>query len=245
MHDPRTSIIEERLRDINKVVVVTSGKGGVGKSLIASMLALALSKKGFKTGLFDIDFTSPTTHVVLGVSNLQPKEDKGIIPPEIHGVKYMSLVFYIAEKAAPLRGSDLSNVLIELLAVTRWGKLDFLIIDMPPGISDPLLDVLKYVDEACFLVVTTPSKMAFETVRRLLTLLNDLEANVLGVIENMRIRESSYIEDEVKLLGKRFLGAIHFDEEIEDALGDVNTLLKTKFMKELEEIIEKNQGIFH
>lgn len=245
MHDPRISIIEERLKDINKIVVVASGKGGVGKSLIASMLALALSKKGFKTGLFDIDFTSPTTHIVLGISNLQPKEDKGIIPPEIHGVKYMSLIFYISKQAAPLRGPDLSNVLIELLAITRWGKLDFLIIDTPPGISDLLLDTLKYINEACFLIVTTPSKMAFETVRRLLILLDGLGADVLGVIENMRIKKTRYIEDEVKLLGKRFLGAIHFDNEIEDSLGNINTLLKTRFMKELEDIIIKNQAIFY
>jgi ATP-binding protein involved in chromosome partitioning len=237
MHDPRISIIEGRLKRIGKVIAVSSGKGGVGKSLFASALALALTKKGYRTGLFDIDFTSPTTHVVLGAANLNPMEDKGLVPPEIHGLKYMSLVFYVGNRAIPLRGADLSNVLVEMLATTLWGDLDFLVIDMPPGMSDLLLDVIKYVSKAQFIVVTTPSKMAFETVRRLLNLLRDLKISILGVIENMKMNESNYIKREVKSLGEKFLGEIHFDSGLEKALGDIKSLLKTSFMYELEEII--------
>ncbi len=237
MYDPRISIIEKRLKKIGKVIAVSSGKGGVGKSLFASALALALTKKGFRTGLFDIDFTSPTTHVVLGAANLSPRESKGLIPPKIHGLKYMSLVFYIGNRSIPLRGADLSNVLVEMLATTLWGNLNFLVIDMPPGMSDLLLDVIKYLSKTHFLIVTTSSKMAFETVRRLLNLLRDLRVPILGVIENMKMDDSNYIEREVKSLGEKFLGEIRFDSGLEKALGDVKSLLKTRFMNEIEEVI--------
>lgn len=244
MYDPRMSIIEKRLKKIGKVIAVSSGKGGVGKSLFASTLALALTKKGFRTGLFDIDFTSPTTHVVLGAANLSPRENKGLIPPKIYGLKYMSLVFYIGNRAMPLRGADLSNVLVEMLATTLWGNLNFLVIDMPPGMSDLLLDVIKYVGKTKFLIVTTPSKMAFETVRRLLTLLRDLRVTILGVIENMKMDDSNYIKREVESLGEKFLGEIHFDSGLEKALGDIKSLLKTSFMKEIEEtMLAKNPEI--
>ena len=237
MLDPRLSIIDKRLGNIDKIIVVLSGKGGVGKSLIASVLSLIFTRKGFKTGLFDLDFTSPTTHIVLGVNNLHPTEDKGVVPPEIYGIKYMSLIFYLGNQISPLRGTDLSNAFLELLAITRWGSLNFLIIDMPPGISDLMLDVLKYIKRASFLVVTSPSKMAFETVKKLIILLRNLKAPIIGVIENMKISSSAYIKREVKALGENFLGEIHFDAGVESALGNANKLLKTRFAKELEKII--------
>ena len=237
MLDPRLSIIDKRLGNIDKIIVVLSGKGGVGKSLIASVLSLIFAREGFKTGLFDLDFTSPTTHIVLGVNNLYPTEDKGIVPPEIYGIKYMSLIFYLGNQISPLRGTDLSSAFLELLAITRWGNLNFLIMDMPPGISDLMLDVLKYIKRANFLIVTSQSKMAFETVKKLINLLRNLKAPIIGVIENMKISSSTYIKREVKALGENFLGEIHFDAEVENSLGNVNKLLKTRFAKELEKIL--------
>jgi len=239
MYDPRLSIIGERLSGINRIIVVSSGKGGVGKSLIASTISLLLARRGFKVGLLDLDFTSPTTHVVLGVTGMQPSEDRGIVPPTVHGIKYMSLIFYLGERLAPLRGSELSNALLEVLSVTLWGSIDFLMIDMPPGISDLMLDVLKYVRGASFLVVTSPSRMAFETVRKLLLLLKSLKAPVIGVIENMKMDESEYIRREVEALGEIFLGEIHFDRKLEESLGSVSKLLETSFAREVEEIIQR------
>jgi len=84
--DPRTGIIHERMKEIKKIIAVSSGKGGVGKSIVASTLALTLAKKGCKVGLFDLDFTSPSTHVILGVGGIQPKEERGIVPPEKLGM---------------------------------------------------------------------------------------------------------------------------------------------------------------
>jgi len=103
MADPRISIIEERLKGLNNIIAVSSGKGGVGKSLIASLLAVILARKGYKVGLFDLDFTSPSTHVILGVENVHPEEEYGIIPPQVHDLKYMSIVYYSGKHVSPLR----------------------------------------------------------------------------------------------------------------------------------------------
>ena len=236
MADPRIGIIEERLKGVNNIIAVSSGKGGVGKSLIASTLALKLAKRGYKVGLFDLDFTSPSTHVILGVEGLQPKEEKGIIPPQVHGLRYMSIVYYSGEYASPLRGADVSNALIELLAITRWNNLDFLIIDLPPGISDATLDVIRLVKKIEFLIVTTPSRLAFETVRKLINLLSELGIPIIGVIENMKMKESLFIQQQIEGRDIRFWGEIRFDTELEEAIGNVNKLLATQLGKKLGEI---------
>ena len=243
MTDPRIGIIDKRMKEIRHIIAVSSGKGGVGKSLIASTLALTLARKGYKVGLFDLDFTSPSTHVILGVKDLQPKEEKGIIPPEVHGLKYMSIVYYSGDYASPLRGADISNALIELLAITRWNKLDFLIIDMPPGISDATLDLIRFIKRIKFLIVTTPSRLAFETVRKLTNLLTELKIPITGIIENMKMKESVFIRQQVESKGITFLGEIPFDIELEEAIGNVNKLSETVFGKKMREIITKNMKL--
>ena len=174
MSDPRLEVIGRRLAGVREVVAVSSGKGGVGKSMIATVLALALRRRGLRVGLLDLDFTSPSTHIILGVEGLQPEEEKGIIPPMAHGLRYMSIVYYAIDRPAPLRGADISNAIIELMAITRWGELDCLVIDMPPGISDATLDTIRLIRGIRFMLVTTPSRVAFETVRKLLALLRYL-----------------------------------------------------------------------
>ena len=175
MVDPRTSVIDERLKRVTRIIAVSSGKGGVGKSLIATTLALTMARKDLKVGLFDLDFTSPSTHLILGAKNVQPKEEKGIVPPVVKGLEYMSLVYYCGDNPTPLRGADVSNALIELLAITRWSALDFLVIDMPPGIGDAVLDLIRLVKRIECLIVTTPSRLAFETVKKQLSLLQELK----------------------------------------------------------------------
>jgi ATP-binding protein involved in chromosome partitioning len=240
MPDPRIGLVDGRMKGISNIVAVSSGKGGVGKSLIASTIALTLAREGYRVGLFDLDFTSPSTHVILGAKDLQPKERKGIIPPQVHGFKYMSIVYYSGDYASPLRGADISNALIELLAITRWNNLDFLIIDMPPGISDATLDIVRLIKRVKFLIVTTPSQLAFETVRKLINLLNELKIPIIGVIENMKMKESSFVSQQIESRGITFLGETPFDNELEEAIGNVNKLLETSFGKKLAGIVANN-----
>jgi len=229
--DPRASIIGERLAKTGRVVAVSSGKGGVGKSMVATALALGLAKKGFRVGLFDVDFTGPSTHIILGVSqDVQPKEDKGLVPAEVEGLCYMSLVYFVGDRPAPLRGVDVSNALIELLAVTQWGQLDFLIVDMPPGIGDAVLDLVRLVKKIEFLIITTPSLLAFEVVKKQAALLGELGMPIIGVVENMKQDHNHHnpvIEEQTKKLGLRYLGAIAFDSNIEKAIGHPAKLLDT------------------
>jgi ATP-binding protein involved in chromosome partitioning len=239
MVDPRTSIIDERMRGIGRIIAVSSGKGGVGKSLVAATLALTLAKKGFNVGLFDLDFTSPSTHMILGIEGVQPKEEKGIVPPMAHGIKYMSIVYYSGEYVSPLRGADVSNALIELLSITRWDKLDFLVIDMPPGIGDATLDLIRLIKNIKFLIVTTPSQLAFETVRKLLSLLKELNISVVGVIENMKMNNSKIIQQETMKLGVKFLGEIPYDTAVEEAMGNTNKILNTRLAKKVEKMTSK------
>ncbi|HDN17861.1 MAG TPA: ATP-binding protein [Candidatus Bathyarchaeota archaeon] len=237
MMDPRAYIIEERLRGVRRIIAVAGGKGGVGKSLIASSLALILKDTGMRTGLFDLDFTSPSTHLILGVRDLVPKEEKGLIPPDFLGMKYMSLVYFTGDSPLPLRGEGISNVILELFAITRWGELDFLILDIPPGISDTTLDIIKYIPQIRFLIITTGSILALTTAKKLIEIVRD-ETSIIGILENMR-RESQRVERRIKSWGLDFLGSIPFDKDVENSLGNVQLLKKTEFWKALNRIVKE------
>jgi ATP-binding protein involved in chromosome partitioning len=238
--DPRITVINERLKRINRVIAVSSGKGGVGKSLVATTLALVLARRGCKVGLFDLDFTSPSTHLILGVKDVQPREEKGLVPPVVKGLAYMSLVYFSGDQAAPLRGADVSNALIELLSVTRWGELDFLVIDMPPGIGDAVLDLMRLVERIEFLIVTTSSRLAFETVKKQVRLLQDLKFPIIGVVENMKMAGARGIEEETKKVGVKFLAEIPYDPKVEEAIGDVTKLRGTAIAKRIRHVAASN-----
>ena len=234
MVDPRTSIISERLKQIQRIIAVSSGKGGVGKSLVATTLALSLSHQGFKVGLFDLDFTSPSTHVLLDVKDVQPTEEKGLIPPNVKGLKYMSIVYYSGNQAAPLRGAETSNALIELLAVTLWGELDYLILDMPPGIGDAVLDLIKLVPNIEFLIVTTSSQLAFETVKKQLYLLQELKVPIVGIVENMKSADSKNVRQQTETMGIKILAEIPFDSSVESTIGNPERLMDTIIGKKVQ-----------
>jgi len=228
--DPRPSVISERLSGVGRVIAVTGWKGGIGKSVTASALALLLARKGFKTGLFDLDFAGASSHLILGARGLFPKEEKGLEPPLIAGVKYMSVVFFSENKAVPLRGANVSDAIIELLAITQWGELDFLVLDMPPGINDAALDIMRFIPRAEVLAVTTPSVIARDVLDRSLALYRRLKLPVLGVIENMSPSRSPRA------------GRIRPDPALEKAMGRPAALLKTEFARDLDRCVSSIFG---
>jgi ATP-binding protein involved in chromosome partitioning len=223
--DPRPSVIGERLSKVRRVIAVTGWKGGIGKSVTASTLALLLARKGYKTGLFDLDFAGASDHLVLGAKGLFPKEEKGLEPPLYEGVKFMSVVFFSENKAVPLRGANVSDAIIELLAITQWGELDFLVLDMPPGINDAALDVMRFAPGAQVLAVTIPSVLAHDVLDRSLELYKKLKVPVLGVIENMAAKS-----------GPR---SVRRDPALERALGRPAALLKTRFAADLSAVMRR------
>jgi len=236
MQDPRTSIIEKRLQNIKRVIAVSGGKGGIGKSVTSSLLALALSKEGYKVGLLDLDLSSPSDHVILGIKDVIPVEENGVVPPEVNDVQFMSVVFYAQDKPTPLRGEEISDAIKEILCITRWNNLDFLIIDMPPGIGDELFDTIELFKKTEFLLLSTSSKVVFETVRKLMLLLQEMRIPVLGIAENMKRKEESFVREVCDKYKVSFLGEIRFDENFENAVGNVGKILHTKVFKDIQKI---------
>ena len=239
--EARIDIIDKRLSSIKRIISVASGKGGVGKSLVASSLALNLSKKGYKVGLLDLDLYGPSSHIILGVNDYKfPEEEKGIIPPKIDGINFISIVYYTEDKPSPFRGVDISNIIIEILAITQWGELDYLIIDMPPGIGDETLDVIRLVKRSEFLIVSTPSIVAIGAVNKLLRILKELKLPIIGIIENMKMKKSNLVKDRILEMDLKYLGDITFDHNLEEAIGNTEKLNASDFMKDFNKIIKKN-----
>jgi len=235
--DPRLNIIAHRLENVDRLIAVSGGKGGIGKSSVASTLALCLSKKNYRVGLLDLDFYGPSCHLMLGIKGVYPEEEKGVVPPEVNGIRFMSIVYYAEDNPLIARGIDISNSIIELLAITLWGELDFLIIDMPPGIGDTTLDVIRLLKRIEFLVVTTPSKLSLETVKKTLEMLKEAKVPIIGVIENMKVKDSPWIRNEIEKLDVRYLGGIGFDRSFEEYLSNSEGLLTSSFANDINKLI--------
>ena len=227
--DPRTEGARDRLAGVQRIIAVTGGKGGIGKSSVAAVLALEAAAAGHRTGLLDLDFTSPSTHVLLGYPTSFPEEPFGIEPATHAGIRCMSMAHFAGAHAAPLRGADVSGALLELLAITRWGELDLLVVDMPPGLGDATLDVLTLLDRAEHLVVTTSSRVVVDSVDRMLQLLTRTQARVLGVLENMARAPSSIAATLSERRNVRHVGTLPFDESLEHATGDCARITQTAF----------------
>lgn len=237
--DPRLAIIPVRLKEVSKIVLVCSGKGGVGKTIVATLSALVAAGRGLKVGLLDLDFHGPSCHFVLGSREATPIEDRGLVPPTAAGVKLMSIDFFARGAPLPLRGREATDALIELLAVTRWGKLDLLFVDAPPGTGDELLDAARLLRKPEALVVTTPSKLSLQVVARLIALLRGASLPILGVVENMRTGPDDSVERAAGGWGVEYLGWIPHDPQLERALGDPGGLLRTQAAVHLEGVLRR------
>jgi ATP-binding protein involved in chromosome partitioning len=227
MVDPRATVVEERLVGVERIIGVTGSKGGIGKSIVAATLALSLADRGTGVGLFDLDFTSPSAHTILGVERSFPSEEFGIDPHLAHGIHMMSVAFFAGDAPTPLRGADATSALLELLAITRWGELDVLLLDMPPGLGDTSLDVIRLLPRVEFLLVGTGSKIVVGSVRRAVHLLAELGVPMLGLLENLRREDGIAVADLAVEHGVPYLGALPFDAGLEAALGDVEALRAT------------------
>jgi len=240
LNDPRLSVIDKRLSSVNRIIAVMSSKGGVGKTIIATTLSLALKDRGLKTALLDLDFTNPSTHIVLGVNPLilKPVEDKGIIPPEVNGLKYLSITMFTGDKPLPLRGVSVDNLFRELLAITRWGMLDYLVIDTPPGLGDEHLDLLTHINKRVeALIVTTPSPLSLRAVDRLIEVLLDGGYRILGVIGNMD--DSDTVRMYCENRGYKYLGSIPFIPDIDKAIGDIDRLKNTQLWTVINNVVDR------
>jgi ATP-binding protein involved in chromosome partitioning len=172
---------------VDAIVAVASGKGGVGKSTVAANLACALAAKGLRTGLLDADVYGPSVSIMLGIHG-QPtvRADKKIVPAERHGVRAISMGMFLGERTPVIwRGPMVTKLITEFFRNVVWGELDYLILDLPPGTGDAQLTVAQQVPLAGGVIVTTPQDVALLDVRRGITMFEQVNAPVLGVVENM------------------------------------------------------------
>jgi ATP-binding protein involved in chromosome partitioning len=181
------------LKGVKNIIAVVSGKGGVGKSTIASNLALAIAASGAKVGLMDADIYGPSVHIMFGVRGerpvMQDVNGKGmIVPLERYGIKLMSIGLLVDEKQAVVwRGPMVSSAIRQFVSDVNWGDLDYLIIDMPPGTGDIHLTIVQTVPVTGVIVVTTPQLVALADAKKGIAMFSQagLKVPVIGLVENM------------------------------------------------------------
>ena len=182
--------IEETLSKIEHRLLVFSGKGGVGKSTVATNLGLALAEKGKQVGLLDVDIHGPNLAKMLGVEGkrMAAESEKKIMPvPITENLKLVSMAFLLENPDLPViwRGPLKMKVIQQFLGDVNWGKLDWLIIDSPPGTGDEPLSVAQLIPATGAIIVTTPQEVSVLDSRKAITFARKLNLNVVGIIENM------------------------------------------------------------
>ncbi len=187
---PTQAPVQQRVKlngDIKHIIAVASGKGGVGKSTVAANLAAALKQRGNKVGLLDLDIYGPSLPIILGIHEMPHiTSDRKLIPLEQYGMKIMSFGF-ISGNDAPViwRGPMVAKMTEQFFSDVEWGELDYLICDLPPGTGDVQLTLTQQLDISGAVIVTTPQDIALADVRKGADMFRKVEAQVLGVVENM------------------------------------------------------------
>lgn len=178
---------EPVLEGVRNVILVGSGKGGVGKSTVAANLALALAQDGARVGLLDADIYGPSVPIMFGIFEKPSSPDgKRIEPLKAHGISLMSIGFFVSPTQAMVwRGPVLAGTLQQFVRDVMWGELDYLIIDLPPGTGDVQLTISQQLQVSGAVLVTTPQDVALADVVRAKTMFDQVKIPVLGIVENM------------------------------------------------------------
>lgn len=180
------------LPNVRNIISVGSGKGGVGKSTVAVNLALALARDGAKAGVLDADVYGPSVPTMLGISGRPDSRDGKIIEPmHAHGLEAMSIGFLVEQDTPMIWRGPMATGALTTLLNSRWGNLDYLIIDLPPGTGDIALTMAQKIPVAGALVVTTPQEVATLDARKALKMFEKVEVPVLGLVENMAVHVCS------------------------------------------------------
>jgi ATP-binding protein involved in chromosome partitioning len=226
--DARDRLIHSTLTRIRYKIVVMSGKGGVGKSSVAVNVACALSARGARVGLLDVDLHGPSVPGMLGLTGVMDADrgGEGIAPKRFgDGLLVVSMQSLLADpdQAVLWRGPMRTTAIRQFIADVDWGELDYLVIDTPPGTGDEHLTVLGTIPDALCLLVTTPQEVSLADVRKTINFLQYANANILGVVENMSGLVCPYCSREIELFKKgggealakaygfEFLGAVPLD----------------------------------
>jgi ATP-binding protein involved in chromosome partitioning len=232
--EPRTTIGPgiERLgkREIRNIIAIVSGKGGVGKSFVTSMLACELRREGYEVGVLDADLTGPSIAKVFGLNDRPSKTPAGTISPirTRTGIKVMSINLILDDPATPViwRGPIVNSVIRQLYWDVDWGPLHYLLVDLPPGTSDAPLTVFQSLPLDGVIVVSSPQDLASLIVTKAVNMARKMNAELLGLVENMSYLQCPHCGEKIdvfgqsqgeklaKDLGIQFLGSVPLDPKI-------------------------------
>ncbi len=240
--------IKRNLKKIKRKIVVMSGKGGVGKSTVASMIALMLSIRGNKVGLMDVDLHGPSIPNMLKISSgMNIKGQHELSPFEYSanlGVISMGMILQKQDEAVIWRGPLKISAIRQFISDVTWGELDFLIVDSPPGTGDEPLTVAQTITDAEAVIVTTPQEISLADVRKSINFCRQVKMNILGIVENMSGLKCPHCGEKIAVFseggGKKmagamdvpFIGEIPIDPEV----------VKLADEKQLEHILEKKES---
>lgn len=239
--------------NIGAIIAIMSGKGGVGKSTVSSLLAVELKRNGYSVGILDADITGPSIPRAFGLGGVQPQSSQfGIEPPlTASGIKVVSINMFLPNEDDPViwRGPLLAGAVKQFYEETNWADLDYLIVDLPPGTGDVPLTVLQSVPVTGIVIVTSPQDMVSMVVKKSVNMAKAIGTSIIGVIENMNsaicpccgeklalFGEATDKETE-ELMGISFLGGLPWDIEMTRAM-DSGKLEEYRF-KEFESVVKK------
>ena len=198
---------------INKIVGVLSGKGGVGKSMVTSLLAVELAQKGYKVGILDADITGPSIPKMFGITQQLYGDEIGIFPAiTTLGIEVVSInnMLENEDDAVLWRGPILGGIIKQFYTEVHWGELDYLLIDMPPGTSDIAISVIQLLPVDSFVMVTTPSKLVSMVVGKAINMAKTVNKPIIGLVENMAFVKCPECKHEINIYSH--------DETVETAL---------------------------
>lgn len=225
--------------EIGKVIAVTSGKGGVGKSLVTSSLAVELVRQGYKVGILDADITGPSIPKMFGLNDSAFGCEEGIYPVEtVNGIKVMSVNLLLEDVEEPViwRGPVIAGVVKQFWTDVIWGKLDYLLIDMPPGTGDVPLTVYQSIPVNGAIVVTSPQDLVKLIVKKAYNMALKMNVPVLGIIENYSYLQCPDCGKKINIFG---------ESKIEQVSRELNTKVLGKMPIIPEMAALADAGVFH
>jgi Mrp family chromosome partitioning ATPase len=214
---------------VKKVIGIVSGKGGVGKSLVTGLSAVAMNKKGFKTAIMDADITGPSIPKMFGIGKFNVGDETGLLPATtVKGTKVMSLNMLVENETDPVvwRGPVIAGIVKQFWSDVNWSDVDFMFVDMPPGTGDVPLTVFQSLPVDGIIVVSTPQDLVEMIVEKAINMANMMNVPVLGIVENMSYMKCPHCGEAINIFGNSkiesyaasngidILGRIPLDPEI-------------------------------
>jgi len=245
--------------NIKNIIAIMSGKGGVGKSSVTSMLAVSLRRKGYNVGILDADITGPSIPKIFGLHGKADANETGLLPVETQqGIKVMSLNLLLPNEDDPViwRGPIINQLVRQFWTDVVWGELDYLLVDLPPGTGDVPITVMQSLPVSGIVIVTSPQQLAGMIVRKAINMVKKYGAPIYGLVENMAYVTCSHCEERLEIFGKPrgeeeankneipYLGQLPIDPVLATMadLGKVEDYVSESFDRVAQRLAEEIEG---